>query len=70
MVEANTDFTNELNTFLKEKIENANRVQAEKHARKTEMFEELKIKIKPKMVVVNRELAFMTQIFNDFNDEH
>ena len=70
MVEANTDFTNELNTFLTEKIENVNRVQAEKHARKIEMFEELKMKVKPKMVMINRELAVVTGIFKDFSDKN
>ena len=30
------------------------------------MFEELKMKVRPKMVVVNRELADMRSIFKDF----
>ena len=35
-----------------------------------EMFEELKLKVRPKLVVVNKELADMTSIFRDFNDKH
>ena len=34
------------------------------------MFEELKMKVRPKMVVVNRELANMKSIFKDYNDKN
>ena len=34
------------------------------------MFEELKMKVRPKMVVVNRELADMKSIFKDYNDKN
>ncbi len=34
------------------------------------MFEELKIKIRPKMVVVKRELAETLSIFKDFNNKN
>ena len=34
------------------------------------MFEELKMKVRPKMVVVNRELGDMASIFRDFSDKN
>ncbi len=34
------------------------------------MLEELKIKVKPKMVVVKRELAKISKIIRDFEDEN
>ena len=34
------------------------------------MFEELKMKVRPKMTVVNRELTDMKSIFKDFSDKN
>jgi hypothetical protein len=60
MVEANTEIINKLTSVLIEEIKNISRVSEEKTARKIEIFEELKLKLKPKIVVVKRELAHMT----------
>jgi predicted sulfurtransferase len=70
MVQANTEITNKLNNFLIEEFELLNRVEAEKHVLKIEKFEELKMKIKPKIVVVNKELADISSIFQDFDDKN
>ena len=46
------------------------RVSEENQARKIELLEELKIKVRPKMIVVNRELADMSSLFKDFDGKN
>ena len=70
MVEARVQITKKLNKVLTEEIEQLNGIEEEKKARKTEMFQELKIKVKPKMVIVNRELADLKNMFRDFSDKN
>jgi hypothetical protein len=70
MVEANSHITDELISVLKKKIENLTQVEGAKTAKKVEMFEELKIKIRPKMVVVQRELGEITKIIKDFSEKN
>jgi hypothetical protein len=34
------------------------------------MFEELKLKVRPKLLIVNRELAGLSKIIRDFDDKN
>jgi hypothetical protein len=62
MVEMSQEFTR----MMINEIESLFRQQLDDQTRMFEAFEELKTKVRPKMVVVKRELADVAKIFRDF----
>ena len=68
MVEGNTEITNRFIRSLNEQIENLKREQAEKISKETEIVEELKIQVRPKLLIVNKALADVANIFKKHDE--
>ena len=66
MVEMSQEFTR----MMINEIESQFRQQLDDQTRMFEAFEELKTKVRPKMVVVKRELADVAKIFRDFQNKY
>ena len=70
MVEQKDQIQEELNAAVIRAIENKmeflDKNMEEMQARKIEEYEELKMKVKPKLVMVKRELADVEKIFKAF----
>ena len=67
MVEITTE---EINQAMVIEMESQIKLTRESQERRIEAFEELKNRVRPKMVVVKRELADVVKIFKDFHDEY
>jgi len=67
MVEITTD---EMKRTMIIEMENQIKTTSENQAKRIEAFEELKRRVKPKILVAKRELVAVAKIFTDFHKEH
>ena len=70
MVEMNAQITDEFNKMVIEAINNQSTKTIEEQSRLIEQYEELKSKVKPKILVASRELADLANIFSAFQAKH
>ena len=71
MVEAkNAQISEEFNKMVQESINDEFKKLIEKKSCQTEQYEELKVKIKPKIFVAERALADVAKILSAFQNQH
>ena len=70
MVEAKSQLHEELNAAILKAIEAEFKAQVDNLAFQGEEYEELKIRVKPKILLASRELADVVKILRDFQNKH
>ena len=70
MVEANAQITDEFNKMMIEAIDNQFTKTLEKQSGLIEHYEELKIRVRPKIIVASRELADVAKILSAFQGKN
>ena len=70
MVEANSQFQEDLNALIIKAIEAEFKAKIDNLSIKSEEYEELKMRVKPKLVMASKELADAVNILKDFDNKN